>query len=198
MFAYCGNNPVMCSDPTGTKRKIWFQLFQDHDPGYLHRAVQVHILTTKNIEAVVYQSEYYMAGVGRADIVSLRTGEMWEIKYGGSGADAYLNGIDSATAQLDRYISKGSTLKKGRANTFSGSFTVGVGSLNYFVSYSTPKEGVILYNVSRMNEVQTKPDFVYVPHTLYKEQKTMVSMVAFAFVGGALEPFPQQEQLLGS
>jgi len=198
MFAYCNNNPIIYADPTGTKGKIWFQLFEDHDPGYIHRAVQVHILATKNAEAAIYSSEYYMPGVGRADIVCLQSGEMWEIKYGGSTADARTAGINNADTQLERYLLKVAPFKKGRVNAFSGTFVISQDTTLYQITYCTPEQGVVLYFVAQLNNSQGKADFIYAPHTLYEEQKAFVGMIVFAFVSGATSPFPQQEALTGT
>ena len=76
MFAYCGNNPVNYCDPTGTTQQFWYKMFGDHDPGYIHRAVQVDILIKYNVYAEIYGAEYIMPGIGRADIVCLETGEI--------------------------------------------------------------------------------------------------------------------------
>jgi hypothetical protein len=171
-------------------------LFEDHDPGYIHRAVQVHILSTNNIEAVLYKSEYIMPGIGRADIVCPSTGEMWEIKHGGSSNDAWDAGISNANARLDKYLLNGCSFKKGRAKAFSGAFVISLDATKYLISYSTPEQGVILYTVMQLNDPQRKENFAYAPHTLYQEQKELMGIIAFAFVGSAISPFPQQEILM--
>lgn len=187
MFAYCGNSPEIYSDPTGEKKKIWFKLFEDHDPGFIHRAVQVHILMKNNVAATIFESEYVMSGIGRADIVSLSTNEMWEIKYGGSTPDGWAAGIAAAENQLQRYIANGCTLRKGEAFRFLGGFQIDFGVMRCNVNYSTPVEGVILYTIDYTTDMDTEPAFSYAPHTLYKEQKTTVSVmvaIAFCFSGG--------------
>jgi len=198
MFAYCGNNPIIYSDPTGARRTIWFQLFEDHDPGYIHRAVQTDILAKYNASAVIFSSEYYMPGIGRADIVCPQTGEMWEIKHGGSSDVAYSQGISSADEQLNRYILNGAPFEKGRANAFSGTFVIRQNDTNYFVTYSTPQQGVILYSVMEASNPQNVADYIYSPHTLYPQRNALMGIIAFAFVGGLLSPIPQQETIAGT
>ena len=46
MFAYCGNNPVISTDSTGMRTDIWPVLFGDHNQGYIHRMVQLHIVAS--------------------------------------------------------------------------------------------------------------------------------------------------------
>ena len=174
MFAYCNNNPATYLDPTGTRIAFWHQLFEDHDPGYLHRVVQADIFVKHNLQAVLYDTEYVMPGIGRADVVCLSTGEMWEIKYGGSNATGWEKGLADANAQLGRYAGKGSALRKGRANMFSGSVVVGFGDMQYIVHYETPEVGVILYTLERKYEYESQVAYRYAPHTLYDYKKQLM------------------------
>ena len=186
MFAYCGNNPVNYCDPTGTTQQFWYKMFGDHDPGYIHRAVQVDILIKYNVYAEIYGAEYIMPGIGRADIVCLETGEMWEIKHGGSTEASWEVGIHNADARLDKYLFKGGILRKGAAGQFVGEFTIEFGSSDYLVSYETPQPGVILYTVIRMRNTNAKPDFVYVPHSLYEELYCIA--IPLSLLGGVGAP----------
>ena len=182
MFAYCGNSPTNYSDPTGAKPSFWYTLFEDHDPGYIHRAVQAHILIVNNTdEERKYDSEYVMPGIGRADIVCLSTGEMWEIKHGGSTTECFDSRITEALGRLTTYVNKGCSLSKGSANRFSGSFVIAHENQKYLVSYSTPVAGAIIYTVASLPDNSRAADFVYAPYTLYNPQPT----VDMAMAGGA-------------
>lgn len=172
MFAYCNSDPANCLDPGGNKRKFWHQLFEDRDPGYIHRAVQVHILSVENARAIIIKSEYILPGIGRADLVCLETNEMWEIKYGGSNDQAFLDGMSAANAQLDKYISNGAVLRKGASGRFNGVFTINYDSSTYVVVYTTPEPGVVIYVFALTKTPSAQADFVYTPYTLYQEQKT--------------------------
>ena len=185
-FIYCLNNPVNYCDPTGAKAKFWYKMFEDHDPGYIHRAVQVDILVKYNVAAALYKTEYVMPGIGRADIVCLNTGEMWEIKHGGSTDQSWASGIDSANSRLDTYVLKGSKLKKGQAGQFSGTFTIAYDASMYLVSYATPQVGVILYTFTRTKEHSIQPAFVYQPHTLYDQ--IFQTALALTVVSGICSP----------
>ena len=99
MFAYCGNNPVNRSDPSGYKWKFWRVLFEDHRPGYIHWAVEAHIVL-----GGLAQKELVLPGVGRADIYKPETGEIWEIKYGGSSDVAKQENTNKAIEQLKGYL----------------------------------------------------------------------------------------------
>jgi hypothetical protein len=162
---------------------MWFCLFENHDPGYIHRAVQNHILITENIKGLLFDKEIYMPGIGRADIVELSSMKMWEIKHGGSSLESYTAGISAASSQLDRYIDSGSAYIKGDANRFNGSFIIAQESSLYLVHYSTPERGVVIYTFERTRERSPNPDYVYVPHSLYEKPKYSFDSYGFIFLG---------------
>ena len=196
MFAYCNNNPANCLDPGGNKRKFWHQLFEDRDPGYIHRAVQVHILSVENARAIIFKTELIIPGIGRVDLVCPETNEIWEIKYGGSDDQSFLDGISAANKQLDGYI-KDAALKKGSAGRFNGVFTINYDSSTYVVVYTTPEPGVVIYVFAITKTPSAQADFVYSPYTLYQEQKnlSLAQCLVFGFMGCPSGPIMAQEYI---
>lgn len=148
MFAYCGNNPVNRSDPSGYKWKFWKVLFEDHRPGYIHWAVQAHILLGGLVE-----KELVLLGVGRADIYKPETDEIWEIKHGGSSEAAQQKNTNEAIKQLEGYLEyKGIPLRIGAAGAFKGEFVLDCGGCSYLITYDTPQDGVILYYMKALEK----------------------------------------------
>ena len=97
MFAYCNNNPVACIDDSGDD-PIWLRLFEDYHFGFIHLAVQMHIVLRNpgiDMERCIYNNEGKICG--RADIFDLDTGEVWELKTVRTGAAV-------ADAQMDKYV----------------------------------------------------------------------------------------------
>ena len=182
MFAYCLNNPVVYSDSIGTRAQIWPVLFEDHDPGFIHRAVQGHIIATGLVE-----KELYLPGIGRADIFNPETHEMWEIKYGGSTSTMHSNRIFSADDQVSRYIDKSKKInniiyQKGCAGAFFGGFILNCGNISYSVTYDTPAEGVILYYVTEMQYYVSGLSKVYVPSSLKNMSKYGLALAGLGLV----------------
>ena len=148
MFAYCGNNPVNCSDPSGHKWKFWRVLFEDHRQGYIHWAVEAHILLGGLVE-----KELVLPGVGRADIYKPDTGEIWEIKYGGSNDISKQENTNKALEQIVRYLNnKEIPLRIGAAGAFKGEFVLDCGGCSYLITYDTPQAGVILYYMKALEK----------------------------------------------
>jgi hypothetical protein len=118
-----------------------------------------------NIVEVLYQQEYYLPGIGRADIVKPSTGEVWEIKHGGSSLESEINGINNALTQLEKYIGGSTGLHPGSAGEFNGFFTINYGDSSYAVIYLTPEAGVVLYYLLPTQKVK-KSDYVYLSSTV--------------------------------
>ena len=167
MFAYCGNNSVNVVDESGDY-PIWISLFEDGDYGFIHRAVQLHIVSKYpgvSKEGRIYNKDGSFCG--RADLYK-SDGSIWEVKTAKTG---------SATAelQLSRYCGKGQTIGKNRATTkrgtsgifpgyFSGSFPLICGDDSYTVFYYTPQPGVVLYWAQKnKQQEELEPFAVYVP-----------------------------------
>ena len=160
MFAYCLNNPANYCDSTGTKVDIWPILFGDHVPGYIHKTVQAHIIATG-----LFEDELYLPGTGRADIYDPETGEIWEIKYGGSTVEMQNTRTSEAKNQIDRYINNKTNmpLQIGHAGAFTGAFVINCGNTSYCVTYDTPQPGVILYYVQQMPAYEPAASYAYYP-----------------------------------
>lgn len=160
MFAYCLNNPVNLADPLGERANIWGVLFRDHNPGFIHRAVQAHIISTG-----LFNKELVLPGIGRADIYDPDTLEIWEIKHGGSTEDMQNQRMQDAFNQVNRYATKctDKPLRIGHAGAFTGSFLLNSGNLTYTVTYETPQPGVILYYVQENKRFDRDASFVYAP-----------------------------------
>ncbi len=152
MFAYCNNNPVLYWDPEGTKLEIWNILFEVHDPGFIHIAVQDHIV----LNGLLFKKELYLKGVGRADIYNPETGEIWEIKHGGGTIERQYERMQNAFAQVDKYVSQCTdiALCAGDAGAFTGAFVINYADNSYLVSYYTPSAGVILYYVMQLKRYE--------------------------------------------
>ncbi len=179
MFAYCQNNPVIYYDPAGTWAQIWPILFGNHDPGYIHRAVQAHILINK-----AFQKELHLPGVGRADIYNPQTHEIWEIKHASTVPSER---IAAAEAQIARYVNgyaiSGVFCTEGHAGAFTGDFVINCGKISYLITYNTPAEGVILYYVEQMRNYETNPSCSYAPTSIKREQSAK-SVAIGAGIGG--------------
>ena len=162
MFTYCLNNPVTYDDPTGMRVELWPILFGEHDPGFIHRSVQAHIIATG-----LFEHELYLPGAGRADIYDPETGEIWEIKHGGSTPEIQSIRINDAKNQVARYKNNQTIipLQVGHAGAFTGAFVINCENISYCVSYDTPEPGVILYYVQQMQVYETAASYSYVPKT---------------------------------
>jgi len=185
MFAYCLNNPIMLTDFTGARAQVWQVIFDDHDPGYIHRAVQVHI----TIKYTFVKKEHVLPGVGRADIYDPKTHEMWEIKYGGSSDRMKVERILFADSQVSRYINGAkeklnSIYHKGYAGAFDGSFILYCNEVPYLITYDTPARGVILYYVTQLKQTEENAFAVY-PSKEYNRTKE-ICMLGIGAGAGAL------------
>ena len=177
MFAYCLNNPVLYSDPTGTAAGIWGWLFGDHDYGFIHRAVQAHIIATQ-----LFQKELVLPGIGRADIYDPETHEVWEIKHGGSTLASQRARMQLAREQVNNYIAlgrleNGEKLRLGHAGAFTGAFVLNCNKISYEISYTTPEDGVILYYVTKMESYEREPFAKYVPKSEREKQHVTLGII---------------------
>ena len=154
MFAYCLNNPVNRVDSLGTAG-IWYYLIVEHDMGLIHRLVQAHILAN-NPNLYV---ELVLPGYGRADVVDVSVGAVWEVKHAGKDP---MGRTAIAAAQAAGYVGGvqgGVTVNGlGAAGEFSGSFVIILGENTYCVEYSTPVDGVILYSVADIPRIKVPAD----------------------------------------
>ena len=185
MFAYCLNNPIMFADSTGTRAQVWQVIFGDHDSGYIHRAVQAHIVFKNS----AIKKELVLPGIGRADIYNPKTYEMWEIKHGGSTSEMKNERRLSADSQVSKYIKGakeklGLTYHKGHAGAFNGEFILTCDSVSYLISYDTPANGVILYYVKQLKKQESNVFAAY-PSKEYGYAKKM-SIFALGVGGSAL------------
>jgi hypothetical protein len=185
MFAYCGNDPINYTDPSGAKRKFWFQLFEDHRPGYIHESVQWHILLKYNFAELLYEKEFYLPGIGRADIVKLSTGEVWEIKHAGSTTESEMSAMSSACTQLLRYTGNETSLHTGKAGAFSGYFIINFDNTSYLINYETPDAGVVLYYVNPTTYT-TKPELIYSSTHATSRKDVYSSMILLGFASMGL------------
>lgn len=161
-FAYSLNNPVNRIDSGGTI-SIWAYLFFYSEYGWIHLHVQLHILAKGGGAYGMEKGVYNSSGefVGRVDVYKEigETAYAWEIKTKNAGESA-------AREQLKRYLGNslknGAELIKGPAEEFEEQFVVNYLFSSYLVTYSTPSEGVILYDVDEIS-YQEQYDYVYVP-----------------------------------
>ena len=166
MFAYCGNDPVLGIDESGDY-PIWPVLFEDDDPGFIHRAVQNHIVYHHpgiGKEKAIYYADGTLCG--RADLYA-SDGSIWEIKTTRTGAAA-------AELRLCQYCGNGQTLGRNGPTTmrgesgffpgyFCGSFALTCGEDSYTVVYYTPQPGVVLYYAKKNEREEREPYAIYVP-----------------------------------
>ncbi len=103
MFAYCNNNPVLLVDSEGQNPiVIWYYLFLYSEYGFIHKAVQAHIVSHSGQRVEMEVTVLRQNGtLGRADLVDKNTHAVWEVKHGaGSGAAAFAQ----ATSYLNATI----------------------------------------------------------------------------------------------
>ena len=99
--------------------------------------------------------------VGRADIINLNTGHIWELKTSSSYA--------SAKTQVQKYVGGrikdvDNTLSKGPAGAFCGGFIIDCMGISNLVFYYTPSPGVALYKVFELKG-KRQAAYEYVPQT---------------------------------
>ena len=166
MFAYCGNEPNHFIDVSGDY-PVWQELFEDGDYGFIHRAVQSHILLKNpgvNMEGCLFNENGDYCG--RVDLYE-NDGSIWEVKTTKSG-------IVAAETRLARYLKDGNTIGLNGPAThigvggmfpgrFAGSFPLECGEDAYIVVYYTPQPGIVLYYVQKSKRLDSEPYAVYVP-----------------------------------
>ena len=142
MFAYCNNDPVNTVDPYGDD-PWWLLPYW----GYIHKAVQEHILLYSGRSLEMEQKVNYDVGYGKVDIYDPSTNEMWEVKSSGPAsllAVSQLNLYCSGTIDgTDQNPTKG-------AERFHGIFDKGI----FRVAYWSTSPGVILYKFWVRNEIK--------------------------------------------
>ena len=181
MFAYCNNNPIAFVDPSGDY-PLWYYLFEDHRPGFIHMLVEAHILgSMKSIRNLDHE---YTVATGRADLVDLDTGEVWEIKHGGSGQ--YVERTIAAVNQAKKYIGYGPITQLGAMGAFSGSFNIDCMGKTYQVSYCTPLKGAVIYTVQALDNAQKEVQYAYVPNRAKNLQPSFNTNSVMASGGIAL------------
>ena len=182
MFAYCLNNPANLVDPTGERVQLWPILFGDHEPGYIHKTVQLHIIASG-----LFSKELYLPGTGRADIYDPETGEIWEIKHGGSTLETQNTRIADAEKQIGRYINNksGIPLHIGHAGAFTGVFMINCGNVSYSVAYDTPQPGVILYYVNESKNYEPAASYAYYPRQERAKYMIGALLITLPVAGGS-------------
>ena len=95
---------------------------------------------------------------GRADLFA--DGKVWEVKHKRSSA--------LALPQAISYVGGMTTQKEaitglGAAGTFEGSFIINCMGESYIVSYYSPTDGVVLYDVQQMESQVKQPKYTYLP-----------------------------------
>ena len=183
MFAYCLNNPINRIDETGTT-SLWYYLVVDSDFGFVHRMVQLHIIS---VYGGIFRKELTIEGLKRADIVDTSTGAVWEVKHASTTPEKR---ITEAQRQAQTYV--GGTSKTGtkithlgEAGAFSGFFYILCQGSYYRVDYWTPQDGAILYSVKEDSNYSGEAYIAYIPVT---ERKTSdlaalsgLAMLGFSF-----------------
>ena len=189
MFAYCLNNPINRCDIDGNV-SLWYFLIVDHDMGFVHRMVQLHIKTTNGTNI---QTELFLTGLGRADVVDRSMCVVWEVKHAGKNRYARET---IAREQAKRYIN-GNTIKDlGPAGRFAGTFCITVGDYIYEVNYDTPQDGVIIYTVKDTQKSPSEYNFHYAYKPDEEKEKKLAPInsnfsayyfgipVGFGYIGG--------------
>ena len=161
MFAYCLNNPVNRIDEDGAYSD-WFPFIISHDMGYLHRKVQQHIYI--NNPGLTLEKR---TSTGRLDIYREKDNCFWEVK-----SNTKTNGRGAALASILKYTTIDSKQKNfnevfGDSGVptpgpaiFFGSFLepFSYSGMNYIynVSYFSPCDGVVLYDIALVKTVPQK------------------------------------------
>ena len=186
MFAYCNNNPINQTDPSGAA-SLWYYIIVSSDYGFIHRAVQTHILA---VYQGSYSKEISLGGFGRADIVDTDQGAVWEVKHASQNPKERAL---IATAQASGYIGgtngnvKITTL--GEAGAFKGFFYIQCLDCFYRVDYWTPQAGAVLYSVQEEPEYEGSAYIVFVPRDVKDRSSTGVfiaGLVAGVAISGSL------------
>ena len=185
MFAYCLNNPVCMVDNIGnTSRCVlpctW--IFDELEyKGEIHAQVQRHILQWEPELQMEVQIRLPSGKYGRADIISSRFQQIWEVKHNSSVA------IANARAQLRNYMT-GTVVQDPSLKLQPGgyippsTFTYGKWEVRYWFA----GRGVILYSFSPKQERirQTVPSY---SQSKERQSSSIFSVASFAVVlGGPL------------
>ena len=129
LYVYCGNNPIAYKDNTGK----WMY------PGYFHNMVVKEVANKYSLSPERWISYGPNVGLGRADLVDLKTGEVWEVKP--------VKLVDVGVLQLELYVSNRLVsdpkldLRRGDARISTGQIDAG----EYTVKYWYARSGVIAY-----------------------------------------------------
>ena len=159
MFAYCLNNPVVFTDEGGeSSAPFWFFLFMNSEYGLVHRLVQIACVAQKPGSVmevgVLRENGFY----GRADI--LYNDKVWEVKHKASKPLA----LPQAKSYVGGKPTHGPVITGlGDAETFKGSFIINCMGESYEVTFSTPADGVVLYDVQQKAKLDLQPDYTYLP-----------------------------------
>ena len=157
MFAYCGSNPVVKTDPSG-QVPIWWYFIETHDWGHVHKLVSLDISAKYGVQREVWVDRGGNPNGGRMDIFS--DGSVWEIKHG-------TKNILVAQAQARTYLGSHTSSDElveslGRVGAFSSGFPFEYAGCSYYVHYSTKADGAIIYEVYE-SESRTGRNTVTVP-----------------------------------
>ena len=143
MFAYCLNNTIQRSDPTGDASIIPLPTLRDYYN--MHKAVQYDI-----VENYGYGMEVYVVGpkgVGRLDLYDGTTNQYYEVKHSPAATGSLFNDqmkkYDSSYVAGWRFeeYNIGGKVARGQQNIF------GFTTYSYWdIEYHSSEDGVIVYN----------------------------------------------------
>ena len=171
MFAYCGNNPVCCSDHSGYTP--WSDL---GSWGEIHALVVEDIREKNNIldPGNPLESEV-VCSTGRMDLFCPRTGEVWEVK---SAGPASLIGM----AQLFRYSCGTYGPDKQKITIGTKMFFGSISRNGFRINYWSVAPGLIVYDFAHegyQEEIVTESAY----EKQQNKRKSKVTAIAMAAVG---------------
>ena len=180
MFAYCGNNPVNCSDPSGMIPQAALSLF---DYYIIHKIVQMMIVTDYGYAMEVYVKDAE-GKRGFLDLYDYTTNQYYEVKhaqYDIEATEKQMQRYDTST--IKSWMFKEYTLadspSRGMNMGISGSFAWG----DYSVEYYAVAPGLIHYSISQAETRRTALAY----HAIYlndKENKQYWAAAGLLFFGG--------------
>ena len=143
-FTYCLSNPILYTDPFGLAPLPF--------PGFIHRAVQLHIQANNPTYRIEQRVDFGILW-GRADVIS-DDGQVWEIKSEGQLKTP--GQIQRAQGQVVSYTTgtwhnRPNTRLSVGHDLIAGSFTLYSRWANYYVEYGCIGGGVIKYSYKRQN-----------------------------------------------